>query len=496
MKRTLPTTEQLAASGLRLPPDAVVAIDGPAGSGKSTTARAIARDHGLTYIDTGAMYRALTLAALEAGATLTDGADLADLLGRSDLALRPGDDDTVVVWNGRDVSRGIRTPAIDAAVSAVSAHPEVRRRMVERQRELGRRGGVVMEGRDIGSVVFPLATAKIFLDATLAARAERRHRQFADRGEAADLARVQADLAERDRQDSTRKDSPLTVAPDAIVLDTSAWTLARQVREASLACLTNIWLDREETAGTDRREAWRGMPLSYRIAYRGMLALAWLGRRRTVGQPHDRVPPPGIVLASNHVTNLDPPIVGSTLLRYPVPTMAKAELFRIWPLGTLLRLVDAIPVRRAAFDREAFNQAAAAIERGVSIFIFPEGTRRPFGEPGPIKAGLGLLLVETGADYLPIFVRGTGLMRLGGNPRAPLEVRYGPRVRLHALAYLLANRDRREVIRALGDLYLAGLRELQARSFAETPVSEQERALQERQRKRDRARRRPFATTP
>ncbi len=469
MARRLPTSQELQDSGLRLPPDAVVAIDGPAGSGKSTTARAIARDHGLIYIDTGAMYRALTLAALEAGVAASAGPDLADLLGRSELALRPGDGETVVLWNGRDVSRAIRTPAVDVAVSAVSAHPEVRRRMVERQRELGRRGGVVMEGRDIGSVVYPLATAKLFLDATLEARAARRHRQFQERGEEAYLAQVQADLAERDRQDSNRADSPLTIAPDALVLDTSAWTLAQQLREASLACLVNAWLDLAESAGTDRREAWRTMPFRYRLAYTLMGAVARMCGRRVVGLPDDRVPPPGVVLASNHVTLLDPPIVGSTLRRSPMPTMAKAELFRVPVLGPLLRWVDVIPVRRAAFDKEAFAAATATVWAGRSIFIFPEGTRRPLGEPGPIKAGLGLLIVETGADFLPIFVRGTGLMRIGGHRRAPLEVRYGPRVRLHALPLLLVRQDRREAIRAIGALFLADLLELQARSFAESP---------------------------
>jgi cytidylate kinase len=492
MARRLPTSQELHDSGLHLPPDAVVAIDGPAGSGKSTTARAIARDHRLTYIDTGAMYRALTLAALEAGVATSEGSDLADLLGTSDLTLRPNDDETVVIWNGRDVSRAVRTPIVDAAVSAVSAHPEVRRRMVERQRELGRRGGVVMEGRDIGSVVFPLATAKLFLDATLEARAARRHRQFEEQGAQVPLTQVQADLAERDRQDTTRADSPLTIAPDALVLDTSSWTLEQQLREASLACLVNVWLDREESVGTDREESWRAMSFRYRLAYALMIAAAWLCRRRLIGMADDRVPPAGVVLASNHVTQWDPPIVGSTLRRAPMPTMAKAELFRVPGLGALLRWVDTIPVRRAAFDKDAFAAAKAALENGAPILLFPEGTRRPLGRPGPIKAGLGLLLVETGVDFIPIFVRGTGSMRIGGHPLVPLEVRYGPRVRLHALPVLLARQDRREVIRGIGALFLGDVLELQARSFADTPLTRPELELQEKQGRRDRGRQRPF----
>ena len=137
-----------------LPADAVIAVDGPAGSGKSSTARALAERFGLLYIDTGAMYRALTHAALAAGVDPADEAALAALLGPVDLALRPSGGETTVLWDGCDVSRVIRTPEVEAAVSQVSSHPEVRRLMVERQQALGRRGGVVMEGRDIGKEGF------------------------------------------------------------------------------------------------------------------------------------------------------------------------------------------------------------------------------------------------------------------------------------------------------------------------------------------------------
>ena len=137
-----------------LPRDAVIAIDGPAGSGKSTTAKALAEKFDLLYIDSGAMYRALTAVALVAGADLDDEAALLELCHGAELGLRPGQGEVAVSWNGKDISRDIRTPEVDQNVSVVAAHPGVRADMVARQQEMGRQGGVVMEGRDIGSVVF------------------------------------------------------------------------------------------------------------------------------------------------------------------------------------------------------------------------------------------------------------------------------------------------------------------------------------------------------
>ena len=160
-----------------VPSGTVIAIDGPSGSGKSTTARALAERFGLIYVDTGAMYRALTRAALDAGIDTGDSGSLTALLREADLRLRTTKRETEVFWNGRDISAAIRTPEVESNVSAVSAHHAVRGLMVERQREYGRSCGVVMEGRDIGSVVFPLATVKIYLDASIEARVERRWHQ-------------------------------------------------------------------------------------------------------------------------------------------------------------------------------------------------------------------------------------------------------------------------------------------------------------------------------
>jgi CMP/dCMP kinase len=198
----------------------VVAIDGPSGAGKSTTGRALALRLGYTFIDTGAMYRALALKALERGVSIESEVELTALAAATEIELTDGG--RGVQLDGVDVTARIRSHEVSAAASRASAHSGVRRDMVRRQRELGREGGVVLDGRDIGTAVFPDAEVKFYLDADPLRRAERRHTELEAAGGSPDLQTVARDIAARDRADSTRADSPLTRAADAIRLDTTA----------------------------------------------------------------------------------------------------------------------------------------------------------------------------------------------------------------------------------------------------------------------------------
>ncbi|HZQ92726.1 MAG TPA: (d)CMP kinase [Terriglobales bacterium] len=210
----------------------VIAIDGPAGAGKSTIAAHLARRLGYLNIETGAMYRALALKALETGASVDDGAALQALAKNSDIKLVPAPEGNRVLLDGRDVSARVREPDVTAAASRVSMHPGVRAWMVARQRELGAQGGVVMEGRDIGTKVFPDADVKIFLDAHPEVRTERRVVQQRNAGKTVSPDAVAAELLERDRRDATRSVSPLLAAPDAHVIDSTRLTVEQVIAEA------------------------------------------------------------------------------------------------------------------------------------------------------------------------------------------------------------------------------------------------------------------------
>ena len=216
-----------------------VAIDGPAGAGKSTLARQLARDLGYIYVDTGAMYRAVGLYALRAGADPADPAAVDPLLPGIRLRLAVLDGEQHIYLNGEDVSALIRTEAVGMAASAVGANPAVRAFLLELQRDMARTGNVLMDGRDIGTVILPDATVKIFLTASPEARARRRWLEYQAAGRPDRYEDVLADVKRRDEQDSGRAAAPLRRAEDAVLLDTSAMDLAQ-----SLAAMKQIIKER------------------------------------------------------------------------------------------------------------------------------------------------------------------------------------------------------------------------------------------------------------
>ncbi|MBI4263055.1 MAG: (d)CMP kinase [Acidobacteria bacterium] len=204
----------------------IVAIDGPSGAGKGTVSRALSDALGYRHVDTGAMYRAVAWKARERRAALDDEGTVAELARSSDIVVEGG----AVSIDGRDVTRAIRTPEIDRAAAAVARLPRVREILVARQRALGAGGGIVMEGRDIGTVVFPEADVKIYLDASAQERARRRAADAAHTGGQAGQAAVAESIAARDESDTTRTVSPLTLAPDAVRIDTTGVPIDQVVR--------------------------------------------------------------------------------------------------------------------------------------------------------------------------------------------------------------------------------------------------------------------------
>lgn len=218
-----------------------VAIDGPAGAGKSTLARRLAAELGYIYVDTGAMFRTIGLYALRAGKDPKDNEAVNALLPEISLRLDSVDGEQHIYLNGEDVSRLIRTDEVGMAASAVGANPAVRAFLLDQQRDMTRTQNVLMDGRDIGTVILPDAPVKIFLTASAESRAERRYKELAEKGQQVTMESVLHDINERDRQDMNRAIAPLRQAEDAVLLDTSALTL-----EESIASVLRIIREKTE----------------------------------------------------------------------------------------------------------------------------------------------------------------------------------------------------------------------------------------------------------
>jgi len=215
----------------------IVAIDGPAGSGKSTVARRVAELLGYTHLDSGAMYRGVAWKALRDGVPLDSPAELSALAEKVRIDLVPRDGKLRVILDDEDITELIRTPEVSHAASVVAVVPGVRHPMVAEQRRAGAQGGIVMEGRDIGSVVFPHADLKIFLEASPEVRAERRLLELKEKGEDLELHKVLADVHQRDRRDRERDMSPLVRAADAVVVDNTAMDAEETARVIVLCAL-------------------------------------------------------------------------------------------------------------------------------------------------------------------------------------------------------------------------------------------------------------------
>jgi len=217
-----------------------IAIDGPAAAGKSTVAKIVAEKLEYVYIDTGAMYRALTYKALREGVSLNDETDLISLLNDTTIELFPGEKGQKVVLDGIEVTQEIRTAEVTNQVSYASIHEQVRKEMVKRQQMFAKDGGVVMDGRDIGTHVLPNAEVKFFLLASVEERAQRRHAENTQKGFQSDLERLKAEISARDKIDSEREVAPLKKADDAVVIDTTSLSIADVVEKIMELALERI----------------------------------------------------------------------------------------------------------------------------------------------------------------------------------------------------------------------------------------------------------------
>ncbi len=375
----------------------VITIDGPVGAGKSTVARMLARKLGYLYLDTGAMYRAIGWKAHRHGIPPEEGPALRAMLAETKLEVRPGKKGMRVFVGGEEVTEVIRTPLMSRMASTVSQLPSVRERLVALQRALAERGGVVLEGRDTGTVVCPEARWKFFLDASLEERGRRRFEELCGRlpagrqGEAVTLEETLAEILQRDYNDSYRAHSPLSRAEDAFFLDTSGIPPAAVVRRMM-----------EILGRTGRRRSER---LLYRISYPlAFLLCRILFRLQVVGR--ERIPVgEGAIIAANHVSYLDPPLIAVAVGR-AISSVARHGLFDVPILGRIIRLYGAFPVRQESIDISAVKESLKRLRQGELLLIFPEGARSAEGRIQPPMPGVAMLALQAGVKVVPTLIEG------------------------------------------------------------------------------------------
>jgi cytidylate kinase len=356
----------------------IIAIDGPAGAGKSTVARLIADELGLAHLDTGSTYRVVAKRALDEDVPLTDGARLGALAERvaDELSI---DTDGRLRLNGSPVGEEIRTAEVSQAASVVAAHPEVRRVLVRTQRRLVPERGAVIEGRDIGTVVWPNADVKAYLDASEDVRAQRRAQDTPDA----------AAVRERDRRDAGRPVGAMRPAPDAFLIDTTAHTPDEVAR---------LVVERTRPPPRPNR--------SYRVFRSALAGLAKGPFRLEVHHP-ENIPSRGAaIIAANHRSLIDIPILGA-LTKRQIWFMAKEELFASKRSASFFERMGAFPVKRGKPDRRALQRAFEVLADGELLGLFPEGTRRPMSRFEEVEEGLAYVALKSGAPVVPVAISGT-----------------------------------------------------------------------------------------
>ena len=443
----------------------VITIDGPAGAGKSTAARLLAERVGYTLVPTGAMYRALALSVMRARVPAREGPELRAHLAPLSIVVAAGH----VYLDGEDVTEAIRSREVAQVTSDITRLASVRAKVTPLQRQLAAEGGVVLEGRDTGTVVCPDAEVKFYLTASLEARARRRQAELAAVGTAASVDAITAELAARDTQDETRELAPLRKPPGAIGLDTSDLT-ADQVVERLLAAI-------ELHRGGAAPRAAAPPPVNRLYTVLRLIAVALmrlLFRMESSGR--ENVPTRGpVLLVANHSSVLDPPLVGGSAGRQ-LTFLAKAELFEIPLFGALIRRLNARPIRREGADPGALRTAMRVLEEGGALLIFPEGTRGDEGVIRPAKAGAGMLAVLSGVAVVPVYVSGSGRAWPRGRrfPRpAKVTVTFGEPLRFEPergadrkRQYEVASREMMAAISRLRNGIIAGTGRGRSESYA------------------------------
>lgn len=405
-----------------------IAIDGPGGAGKSSVAKAIARELEIIYVDTGALYRNIGYFMLRVGIDPRNAEEVSAALSRITLELKFIGGKQVILLNGEDVGDAIRTPEVSMAASAVSAIPAVREYLLEIQRSTAKANSVVMDGRDIGTVIIPDAEVKIFLTASPKARAERRYNELRARGSLVSFEQVYAEMQERDTNDSTREIAPCKQADDAILFDNSTLSESETVKRI-------LKIIKKKS---------RPKPNFYSRAKAIVAPLFnFFLRVKPIGV--ENVPKDGgILLCANHIAAVDVIAIGAVCPRQ-LTCIAKKELFSVPVLGKIVSALGAIKIDRGGADVGAIKASVGALQDGKVVTIFPQGHRYPGVNPAttPIRHGAGLIAYHAKCDVVPVCIninKGKyGFMRR-------VEVIFGSPIKYDELGFQNGGRDEYEAV--------------------------------------------------
>ncbi len=384
-----------------------IAIDGPSGGGKSTLAKRISRETGIIYVDTGALYRTIGYFVRGKGIAKEDNEGIISCLPEIAIELVFRDGQQTVLLNGEDLGDKIREPEISMYASAVSAVPEVREFLLETQRRIARENSVVMDGRDIGTVILPDADVKIFLSASNEERARRRCAELQAKGIEASYEEVLADMNERDANDKNREVAPAVAAPDAVLLDNSGCTLD-ETYEKAMAIIREKAGDKLPKKVSKTLVHKRSMSGFYRFMWHLLHGFfRFIFNAKTHGAENEPDADYGAMLiCSNHISATDAIAIGLSLQRHQACFMAKKELFKIPLVAQLFRALGAFPVDRKKSDVSAVRHTISILEEGGWVAMFPQGTRHPGENPREtsLKNGAGMVCAHTESDVLPVFI--------------------------------------------------------------------------------------------
>ena len=381
-----------------------IAIDGPGGAGKSSVAKAVATELKIIYVDTGALYRTIGMFMLESGTDLKNPEEVISKINQFTLELKFVDGRQLILLNDEDVGDKIRTPEVSMAASYVSAIPEVRQYLLDMQRNIAQNNSVIMDGRDIGTVILPNAEVKIFLTASPEARAKRRYEELVSKGVEITYEQVYSEMVERDNNDATRSVAPCIPAADAIILDNSNFDPLETASEV-VRIIKEKQSEFDQTKVTNDDVCYgKGNEETFYMKAHKILAPFFRCIMRLEPCGLENIPENGgILFCSNHIGAVDVISIAACTKRQ-ISFVAKKELFSIPILGKLITALGAIKIDRGGNDIGAIKASVSAAKAGGAVAIFPQGHRYPGINPAttPKRNGAALIAYRSRCDVIPV----------------------------------------------------------------------------------------------